>query len=444
MGLPRVLLERANGQATTAGQDGSAALHMPTLQQRHSAPRTQRGCDVAGIFRRYWHEALRVMARQRRLCVFCKTQPRRRPRDYCSDACRDGAAALRPAPIVARGYTCKHCGNPFRPKNADRTTFCSRACSYRYKAEHKDAKAAAKQQTKQAALATGCVDCRGPIARLNAKRCDECRKERARREARERHAVEAVALGRRNERICRDTKCNKLFRPDHGGRRFCSTECRDRTMRRQHKKKYGRNHRQRARIAGAYYEPVPLLAVFERDRWVCQICEVPTPKELMGTAQPNAPEIDHVRPTSLRGPHSWDNLQCACRACNIEKRNVGVFLYLRMLCAKRGTADVTTDDEFWQLFSEYELNPISQAQWDASALARYWIAKGLPPSALAWLDEEARRLAGRMRDSTSLGTPQLSTGRARLRGVTGRPLRWAQHMAQRAAVVKRLNASAMH
>ena len=51
----------------------------------------------------------------------------------------------------------------------------------------------------------------------------------------------------------------------------------------------------------------------------CQICGIDTPKELRGSANHNAPELDHKIPMSKGGPHSPENLQCSCRKCNIKK-----------------------------------------------------------------------------------------------------------------------------
>lgn len=59
--------------------------------------------------------------------------------------------------------------------------------------------------------------------------------------------------------------------------------------------------------------------VFERDKWRCQICGCNTHKELRGTIAPNAPELDHIIPLSLGGPHTVKNAQCLCRECNRKK-----------------------------------------------------------------------------------------------------------------------------
>ena len=53
----------------------------------------------------------------------------------------------------------------------------------------------------------------------------------------------------------------------------------------------------------------------------CQLCGIKTPKSAKGKQRNNSPELDHIQPLSVGGDHTWDNCQCACRQCNITKRN---------------------------------------------------------------------------------------------------------------------------
>jgi len=74
----------------------------------------------------------------------------------------------------------------------------------------------------------------------------------------------------------------------------------------------------RARILQDF-EAFDPIKVFMRDKWHCQLCGVSTPKRLRGTYEDDAPELDHVVPLALGGSHTWANVQCACRSCNISK-----------------------------------------------------------------------------------------------------------------------------
>jgi hypothetical protein len=59
------------------------------------------------------------------------------------------------------------------------------------------------------------------------------------------------------------------------------------------------------------------IAIFERDNWICQLCHTPTVKELRGTLDPRAPEVDHK--DADRKNNDPSNLQCTHRACNRRK-----------------------------------------------------------------------------------------------------------------------------
>ena len=70
---------------------------------------------------------------------------------------------------------------------------------------------------------------------------------------------------------------------------------------------------------GVATEVVNPLRVLERDKWTCQLCGEKTPKRLRGSYDDRAPEVDHIIPIAVGGEHSYRNVQCACRSCNIAK-----------------------------------------------------------------------------------------------------------------------------
>lgn len=61
------------------------------------------------------------------------------------------------------------------------------------------------------------------------------------------------------------------------------------------------------------------ITVFIAYNWTCNSCGDPTPRSLIGSHDPSAPTIDHIIPLFLKGPHSYDNIQCLCRRCNVHK-----------------------------------------------------------------------------------------------------------------------------
>jgi hypothetical protein len=114
----------------------------------------------------------------------------------------------------------------------------------------------------------------------------------------------AVAFGR-----CRCVKCRDVYR---------------RQSNRKHKRKYGRNHRDRSRRANVGYVAFPVQAIYERDGWRCQICNRKCKKAFMvskttGKPHPRSPSLDHIKSLRDGGNHEPSNVQLACFECNTLK-----------------------------------------------------------------------------------------------------------------------------
>jgi 5-methylcytosine-specific restriction endonuclease McrA len=237
----------------------------------------------------------------------CEAIPKRRVRDRRGEVWRD-------APTLS----CEHCSKSFRPKRSDRLRFCSRDCSFKKLKEvgRLSVGYVRKEHYPSSRVwVANCRRCSLPfVSRTNVAFCsDDCR-----------------ASPRQVEVSC--VECGKLFIRTIGmWQHYCGDDCRDRraaTARSKAKKKrrskYGKHWRKRARVLGVEYELVSSLKVFERDGWRCQICGCKTPSHLKGAAHPRAPTIDHRIPISKGGPHTYANIQCACRQCNTRKSNTVV------------------------------------------------------------------------------------------------------------------------
>lgn len=73
-------------------------------------------------------------------------------------------------------------------------------------------------------------------------------------------------------------------------------------------------NQRRARVMNAFVEVVDPAVVFRRDKGICGICRQPVATNSLW-------EVDHVRPLSKGGEHSYANVQLSHRRCNRVKRD---------------------------------------------------------------------------------------------------------------------------
>ena len=79
------------------------------------------------------------------------------------------------------------------------------------------------------------------------------------------------------------------------------------------------NDKARANHYGVEYEHIKRKLVFDKHGWKCANCGIDTPKELKGTKDKAAPELDHIVPISKGGAHLYSNVQLLCKRCNANK-----------------------------------------------------------------------------------------------------------------------------
>lgn len=80
-------------------------------------------------------------------------------------------------------------------------------------------------------------------------------------------------------------------------------------------------HRRRALKKGATVgEPFTNVEIFERDGWVCQLCDRKVDPAVKWP-DPRSASLDHVVPLSMGGDHSRENTALACLECNVRKGN---------------------------------------------------------------------------------------------------------------------------
>lgn len=227
-------------------------------------------------------ESPRALEHIRLICGFCESEfLAAGPRPFCSKSCRDKRRRrtqprLRPH---SRRCICKACRSPFYSVNESKKKFCSPQC----KAGWRDIQVRA------------CARIYKPrrVAPLPPREfaCDHCG---------ERH-------------VCA---------PGDRAKRYCTLACSKAAQRQRSIRSGERSAQRRARklrLRGVTTETVNPIAVLDRDRWTCQLCGVRTPKHLRGAFDDRAPEVDHIIPLSKGGEHSYRNVQCTCRKCNLLK-----------------------------------------------------------------------------------------------------------------------------
>lgn len=74
---------------------------------------------------------------------------------------------------------------------------------------------------------------------------------------------------------------------------------------------YWHNYKAKLRANGPVDKDITRLKVYERDQGICKICNKPCLYE--------ESSIDHIRPVSKGGTHTWSNVQNTHRICNIKK-----------------------------------------------------------------------------------------------------------------------------
>ncbi len=242
-------------------------------------------------------------------CAICGEmfQPESRNRMYCgkSECSKIGKQRTLDAKYGRKNYyVCLHCGEKYKAKKAEYDTFCTREHYFAWRESNPILGPEPAPDPMPP-----CEICGYPVIRRNAKTCHSQACKRAL------YLRQVIANSDRDysPRPCKE--CGEVFTPEYGDMRqaYCSTTCSD--------KRNGRiaKAKRRARLRGATIESVDPFAVFRRDGWHCKLCGVLTPKQLRGTTNAAAPEVDHIVPLSIGGAHSYANTQCLCRKCNQAK-----------------------------------------------------------------------------------------------------------------------------
>ena len=109
--------------------------------------------------------------------------------------------------------------------------------------------------------------------------------------------------------------CGHVYRQATGHMRYCSPEHYRESIR---KRMRGVAQRRRARLLAAVVEVFDPHEIFERDGWVCRLCDEPVLPD-QRVPHPLAPTLDHITALANGGDHTRANTQCAHYRCNCRK-----------------------------------------------------------------------------------------------------------------------------
>lgn len=238
------------------------------------------------------------------VCDFCGRATRRRGRTgpfprYCGKPCQQRAGRRRRGEVPTEPRTCTGCGASLAGFQANRRT-CSRRCHHWVK---RNPGAPHPSAAKRA-----CARCGIPINDRDVRSafCSNTCRDR-----------EYAGCVVNEQRLC--GFCGQMFLTLRKTSQFCGRECSAAAEYAANKADYLRRAKaDRARRRGARVETFPHEEVFERDGWVCYLCNELVDREAIWPA-PLMPSLDHVVPISRGGEHSRANTRCAHLVCNLRK-----------------------------------------------------------------------------------------------------------------------------
>lgn len=159
----------------------------------------------------------------------------------------------------------------------------------------------------------------------NIRKCRECDKEYAPKQRTESYycsrnckdknrkkEIKAKRIASKFDRICIGCKKN-IPRTARADKKWCSEECASKV----------RGHTSNAARRIKTNEPFGTffrIDIYNRDKWICQICKKPVEKNL-SFPNPKRASLDHIIPLSRGGTHESGNVQLAHLSCNTSKGN---------------------------------------------------------------------------------------------------------------------------
>jgi len=246
-------------------------------------------------------------------CLNCgeEFKPHHKDAKYCSRPCLYNSLKR------DERYNCLGCSKEFIPKEKNRAKYCSRECRFLYMSNTaRQAKISRNlgKVSDNKGVYIKCLNCFSVViffGRVMRKYCSsiECLAERARQADKKKNKKKYVTKSYQ----CLECGFQYLLNYGQKNYKYCSALCRRKAHHRM------QAHAKRARLRRVAWEKIYPLEVFRRANYICYLCGVKTDIGKRGTKFHLAPELEHIIPISKGGPHTWDNVACACRSCNSLK-----------------------------------------------------------------------------------------------------------------------------
>lgn len=214
-------------------------------------------------------------------------------RSYCLACHRQRKWASAPE------HECQGCGQAFRPKEANRSQFCSRECYFASIHREPEPK-------------PSCSECGKPTSRQGKLACSRaCALAKGRRLHKEKYYVPARTVNPFSTITCK--YCGNTFECNFivVRRLFCSKRCTER---------YTKDLRTARLRTNGQVEQFSRYEIYKRDGWHCQICGRKVERRLRSGDRMSA-TLDHVIPVSRGGQHMRANVRLAHMICNSLKRD---------------------------------------------------------------------------------------------------------------------------
>lgn len=200
--------------------------------------------------------------------------------------------------FMNKGSLCEWCHLPISTAKYKNARHCSEACHHQHKKQlQRKRKILAAKEVRR------CERCHGRIPFTLSLRAKYCSK---------RCQIEINLFNRLIFQPCECQRCGDLFESlVPAVAKYCPF-CR----------RLDNDHYRRCLKYGLPYDwRVKTDIVLEEEGYICHVCKQLAPKELRGTFEPSAPELDHIielsNPNSLG--HVRANVACIHRKCNYQK-----------------------------------------------------------------------------------------------------------------------------